>query len=379
MTKSHILIRESYRSQYLVDKIDFNLTLFFNSLSTHSGLNKNYSSFRFMRSRMFINKHSNKCYKVKAFTALNGNLILRELLEYNISLPKAFSQYSHRDNFIPYNHLRFIQKHHKITHNELHILLVNFLWGRVHLYREKLTNEILKKFDFLEPSGHIISLRSIEINWDIHTPPNIFLTGHKPLIDAIKSRLESYEKFKYLDNSGNRSLVSGSIENDGIKRAINGRYSDGSSLKVYTKEISNNAVKNRIERSFKGYTVLKKYLKTTIHNPNDLCQKIEKLSRITFEDLVQTSSIPFSITSNQSYGIIKEQCRTLFRHNYEEAFQLLTSNSFQIITGKNSNCTRSVENKTRELARKGILIRKTKSSHYCISAEYLNQLTCIKN
>lgn len=375
MTTRIKFMKVSDQYKYLADRLVINyMALIDNKYVKHID-KKTFR--RELKTNIFLKQEGSKTLIIVPVTH-NFSKSLRDWYNENYNFIKPRSTFTNKTNYLPI-FMRQQLYDRNITFSDIR------LKGCQLIFKQILENEeTIKKL--IWPKGYskfarlhfTHSVKQIEICFDISSPAPVEFSKDIRLRNSFAASLDKTSHGEFINRFGttrpvndNRRLVTCEDTIDKGKQIIKGMFPDRSTLKVYTKEISQGFVLNRFERTFDDRKRFYKITTCRFSNINEFQSILEKLAQETFKSLIPITNIPIRFTDKKLNKIIMERCKLYFGIHAESAFKDLTQGSCFIGTGLDGKSIIPVQNKARELARQKIFLKRSRRGIYVINRRRL--------
>lgn len=303
----------------------------------------------------------------------NPNRLIRFWGIRKFNLTRTGSEFSHNDNFIPYNLRRaFIREDY--TYTVLREKVAELLFQEVLAIqddiRKRVWGEHYSKFLF---SGIEVqhSIGEIEVCYDIESVAPLEFSNQVSLKERFQRAADETSmcqfnpqgQSRFADTDLGISNVRGGTKNG--RNLIEALLNDDSKLKVYTKEIAKCRILNRIERRL-GKDQIRKYGSNTFSAKSEFIGLINQIAHQTFKLISPIMNIPISFDDENVKRIIWEFCKNNYGRHFDDAYNDFTTGGCFVGTGKNGNSKTAVKHKTLKICREGGPIRKDQRGKYVL-------------
>lgn len=327
--------------------------------------------------RIWINFHSHgtskKGTRISFTSGHNLNRIARFWGMQHYNFVRTGSDFTHSDNFIPYNLRKAFKENHFTTTN-LRSRVVDLLIKELNVVDTEVRNFLYKKFNVSNlPICFNRSICKAEIIYDIESLSPVEFAKDQNIIQAMQQETCSNRSRQYINNDdysfSSNSALFHKIETgqEGGIDILFAELSDRSRIKIYKKEQAKNIILNRNERTFSSNHIKKYTGRRRFNNKQELDDMLYSLAKVTFEAFRPILNIPMKFNDELTLKIIKNFCIAYFGKHGLSAFEDLTTGDCCIRTGKDGKSLNAVKYKARDISKKNNLLKMKRRGVYVIN------------
>jgi len=374
--KFQSFLTQKEKHDFLMDNVVINVYATIDAQSNIDKLGKH--KFRLSDKGKRITTNNTTLY----FTKLGRNILVSKILSFNCNsflrrhlmdlfdVSRIESTDEFHTNVIPPD-LRLKAKEHSVSIAMLRTTACNQLYGQIENTKELLRAELKENFNI---DAEIVetSIRSIEVNLDIITPPNEHLNRNEHVKASLNNIVDEVSCGHYISDEGECSLLMNSVEyekSDKGKDKLVGYLLDGSKLKIYLKGTYRTASVNRVELTFYKDQIKLHAGSTVFRTKQELMGIITTLGHVAFDGVYPALSKPSNYCDANKLEIAKQLIKTHYNHLWEEACEALLSGTCSIHTGYKGKSPSRLAQKTLSIYRDapGTLLKKKNKGVYVLN------------